>query len=74
MRLKFWLYMTENLAGRGDGPTSEPINQAALYKDIMSKGAGAFPSWDGGPPKPVKTATSGYVDPRFVGKRKMKRK
>jgi hypothetical protein len=65
--------MTENLSGPGGGPTALPIDQLSLHKDIMSKGAGAFPSYDDMPPKPTRTATSNYVDPRFTTK-KMRKK
>jgi hypothetical protein len=73
MRFKIWLQMQENLAGPGGGVSSFPIDQLSLNKDIMSKGAGAFPYYGDMPPEPAKTATAGYVDPRFTTKKMKKR-
>lgn len=68
MRFKTWLWMSENLAGPGGGPDMQPTDLVALHRDIMSKGAGAFPTGGDNPPKPGKTATSGYEDRRFYKK------
>lgn len=64
--------LRENLAGPGGGPDMQPIDLVALNKEIASKGAGAFPQGGENPPKPVKTATKAYEDPRFA--RRMMRK
>lgn len=68
MRFKIWLQMNEMLSGPGGGPEPKPEDQVALNRNIMMKGAGAFPSGGGEPPKPSKTATAGYEDQRFARK------
>jgi hypothetical protein len=61
--------MSENLAGSaGGGPEPQPQDQVALNRNIMLRGAGAFPSGGDNPPKSRKTATSGYEDQRFARK------
>jgi hypothetical protein len=68
MRFKLWFQMTENLAGPGGGPDFNPDSQEALARTVAAKGAGAFPTGGDKPPKPAKTATAGYLDPRFAKK------
>lgn len=73
MRFKLWLQLTEDLAGAGGGPMPQPDDQVALNRNIMSHGAGAFPSGGGDPPKSRKTAASAYGDSRFT-RRSMRKK
>lgn len=61
--------MKENLAGPGGGPSMEPTNLPALFKNIAKHGSGAFPTGGDEPPKPRKTPTAGYD-----GRRKMRKK
>jgi len=68
MRFKNWLRLTEILSGPGGGPEGSPADLEALGKEIARKGAGAFPQGGDNPPKPAKTATAGYEDPRFYRK------
>lgn len=72
MRFKNWIDLTENLAGPGGGPDLQPIDVLAVSKEIARRGAGAFQQTGDQPPKPAKTATAGYEDPRF-GKKFMKK-
>lgn len=68
MRFKNWLRLTENMMGPGGGPDAAPADLEALGKEIARKGAGAFAQGGDNPPKPAKTATRGYEDPRFYRK------
>lgn len=72
MRFKNWLHLTEILAGPGGGPDSMPEDLEALGRELARKGAGAFPQGGDEPPKPAKTATAGYEDPRFYRKKMRK--
>ena len=65
--------LRENLAGPGGGPSAQPENLEGLNKNITQHGAGAFPTGGDNPPKQGKTATSGYLDPRFA-RRGMRKK
>lgn len=71
MRFKNWLHLTEFLSGPGGGPDPMPFDLESMAKADARKGVGAFPTLGGDePPKPARTATAGYEDPRFAGKRK----
>lgn len=65
MRFKIWL-QNENLVGRGNGPDFEPIDQEKLGKEIVRRGAGAFPAYSDKLPRPRKTPTTDYLDQRFA--------
>lgn len=59
--------------GPNGGPDL-PTDQTAMAINIAKHGAGAFHQGGDTPPKPAKTATTGYLDPRFAsGKRYMKK-
>jgi hypothetical protein len=66
MRFKLWLQ--ENLAGPGGGPDMAPTDLVSYNKEIARKGAGAFPAFaqKDMPPKPAKSPTARYLDPRYV--------
>lgn len=70
--------MNENLGGSpgggpGGGPDWAPTDLEGYYKDITSKGAGAFYRSGDNPPQNSKSPTSQYLSPAHKKKMMLKK-
>lgn len=71
MKFKQWF---ENLAGPGGGPEPNSDSTEQRARDDQGHGVGAFPSYGDNPPRiKTKSPTAGYLDPRYAGKKWMKK-